>query len=241
MEMMSTSIAKLATALVAAQAEMRSPEKNASNPAFRTRYADLASIMDAAREVLPKHGLAVSQIPVPSDARSVCVRTMLLHSSGEWLAGDCVLPFGRGDGPQAAGSAITYARRYGLASMLGMVADDDDDGEAAQKSFRANGGARQAQAPAQRRAQEPAQGRPASAPTEKQVKAIWAITCNHLGTRDRDVLAGFWSEFLGRDVGSTKDFTAEDARAFLDEFGSGGGSGGRRDRRDDDEDDDVPF
>lgn len=244
METMSQSIGALAKALASAQAELRPAEKSAVNPAFKSRYADLPAVFDAVRIILPRHGLAVSQVSLPVDGPRCGVRTILMHESGEWLASDTILPFGRGDGPQAYGSAMTYARRYGLAAIVGVVADDDDDGEAAQKSYR-NGNGGGGQRPAQSSsAPRNGNGGNGSGPTEKQAKAIWAISCNHLGTRERDVLADFWSDFLGRDVQSTKDFSAEDARAFLDQYGNGGSGGGNRqapERDDRDDDDSVPF
>jgi hypothetical protein len=109
---------------------MGTAAKTKVNPHFGSKYADLASIMDAVREPLAANGLAVSQ-SVANDANGVSVTTTLLHESGETLVSEpCWLPVGKKD-PQGYGSAITYARRYSLASLLGIVADEDDDGNAA--------------------------------------------------------------------------------------------------------------
>jgi len=89
------------------------------------KYADLASVMNAAAPALEANGLSVVQRPMPSE-KGVCIQTMILHSSGEWISdGGLHLPMQKID-PQGAGSSITYARRYGLAAMLGIVQDDDD-------------------------------------------------------------------------------------------------------------------
>jgi hypothetical protein len=129
---MTTTIpAALAAALVKAQADFRPAPKDNANPAFRSRYADLATIVETVRPVLAKHALGFIQPVTSNEDGSITVTTVLVHSSGETLAspGVTVRP-AKGDA-QAVGSAITYARRYDLSSLLGIVADDDDDGNAA--------------------------------------------------------------------------------------------------------------
>lgn len=143
----SRSLAKLGDALAKAQGEMRNASKETENPYFHSRYADLASVWDAIRAPLSKHGLAVIQ-QVTTDAKSVTVTSTLVHASGEFIRDRCslpVLPMSKKarDGtetpgpavitPQAYGSAITYARRYSLSALVG-VAPDDDDGNAASAS-----------------------------------------------------------------------------------------------------------
>ena len=90
-------------------------------------------MIDAVRKVLPKHGLSIAQIVLPSEGVAH-VRTMLMHESGQWLASECRMPYdntGSKNAIQSMGSAITYARRYSLSALVGVVADDDDDGEGA--------------------------------------------------------------------------------------------------------------
>jgi len=125
----SESIDQLATALALAQGKIRSAIKDTANPYFKSRYADLASIWDAVREPLSSNGLAVLQLPC-ADGPRVSVTTLLTHSSGQWISSELTMT-AKEDAPQAIGSAITYARRYGLQSIAG-VAPDDDDGESAQ-------------------------------------------------------------------------------------------------------------
>ena len=122
--------AELNKALVAAQAEMRNPRLTSVNPHFRNRYADLAEVRECVMPVLAKHGLALVQSPVCT-ADGAGVNNLLCHHSGELLdLGDCILPLAKKD-PQAAGSAITYARRYSLQAIAGVVGDEDDDAEGA--------------------------------------------------------------------------------------------------------------
>lgn len=133
MAIMSESIGQLAAALAQAQAELVPAKKDSKNPAFDSKYADLASCFDAVRSILPKYKLAVSQSIQPATGPCVSVITVLMHESGEWISGNCELSIstnGRVNAAQAAGSAITYARRYGLAAIVGLATDDDDGNSA---------------------------------------------------------------------------------------------------------------
>lgn len=127
----SDQINEIAKALAAAQAELEPAAKNAENPHLRNRYADLSAVYEAIRKVLPKHGLAVAQVMLPRDDGKAHVRTTLLHESGLWIAGECVMPCDKQGGIQGMGSAITYARRYSLSAIVGVVSEVDDDAEAA--------------------------------------------------------------------------------------------------------------
>jgi len=124
----SDSIGALAKAMSQAQGKMKGAAKDSANPFFKSKYADLASVWDACRDALADAGVAVFQ-PARAEGAKVTVTTMLAHSEGEWLSEDLTVT-AKEESPQAVGSAITYARRYGLASMVG-VAPEDDDGEAA--------------------------------------------------------------------------------------------------------------
>jgi hypothetical protein len=159
---MSPTIGKLAEALAKAQAEMEGAVKDATNPHFRSKYADLASIRDACRP-LAKYGIAHLQ-PTRAEGPHVTVTTLLLHSSGEWIAEDLTLTAGQNT-PQAVGSAITYGRRYGLAAMVG-IAPEDDDGEAAEP--------RNAQAPVTYPVTPPKAAKPAKSTAPVKFDSWWA-------------------------------------------------------------------
>lgn len=120
----SESINELATALSAAQAEMGGAVKDSANPFFKSKYADLTSVVKAIKEPFANHGLSYTQFPCAADG-CVGVTTRLMHSSGQWLESEYMLPMVKND-PQAAGSAITYARRYALQAMAGIPTADDD-------------------------------------------------------------------------------------------------------------------
>ncbi len=128
---MSDSIKEIAAVLPKVQAEIKGAVKDATNPHFKSRYADLTSVIDACKAALNKHGITFLQ-PVTAGESGVVVETVLLHSSGEWISDSLALPVSKNDA-QGVGSAITYGRRYGLQSMVGIPAEDDD-GNAAAKS-----------------------------------------------------------------------------------------------------------
>ena len=121
----SETIGKITKALAAAQAEIKGAIKESDNTFFKSRYADLSSVWDACRDVLPKNGLAIFQTGDGSTAETVSVCTMISHESGEWVRGSVTMKLSKCD-PQGAGSALTYGRRYGLAAMVGVCPEDDD-------------------------------------------------------------------------------------------------------------------
>ncbi len=125
----SEQINEIATAGAKAQAELRPAVKDAVNPAFRSKYADYASIVEAAK-VYAKYGIAVWQDVGLTDA-GVEVTTRLTHTSGQWMQfGPLAVPLSKRDA-HGVGSATTYAKRYALSAALGIAADEDDDGNAA--------------------------------------------------------------------------------------------------------------
>jgi ERF superfamily len=128
----SEQISELAAALAAAQGMMENAVMNRVNPHFKSKYADLAAIFDAARKPLSANGLAIVQT-----IGDGVLHTRLLHTSGQWIASEHPLPMsGR---PQEIGSALTYARRYSLSALIGIAADEDDDANAVEKMKAKNG------------------------------------------------------------------------------------------------------
>lgn len=127
----SENIGNLAMALAKAQGEMEGAAKDSKNPHFNSRYADLASIVDACRGPLAKHEISYVQVPSTPEAGLVRMTTMLIHSSGEWIESEPLTVQAKDAGPQAVGSCLTYLRRYQLAAIVG-IAPEDDDAEAAE-------------------------------------------------------------------------------------------------------------
>jgi hypothetical protein len=125
----SDSINEIAAALAKAQGQMTGALKDAANPFFKSKYADLASVWEACRTPLATNGIAVVQSPTVNEMR-VSLDTLLVHTSGQWIRNSlsCAV---KDDSPQVIGSATTYLRRYALQSLVGVAAEDDD-GEAAE-------------------------------------------------------------------------------------------------------------
>jgi len=177
----------IATALASAQAKMGKALKSANNPHFKSKYADLASVTEACMPALNEAGIAVIQ-PTGEDETGRYVETMLIHGpSGEVLKCRVPLIVQKND-MQGYGSAVTYARRYGLMSMSG-IAPEDDDGNAAAKS-------------------PPRQ----QAPKEPPACAVAEATTMLFGADDLDDLKRIWTN-VPKDVQASQEvINAKDAR-----------------------------
>lgn len=126
----SDQINELSTALSKAQGEMEAAKKDATNPHFKSKYATLAAVWEAARAPLAKNGLSVIQ-SLSIVEKQIHLTTVLAHSSGQWISG--IVPVvAEKQTPQGIGSAITYFRRFSLSAMIGVAPDDDDDGNGAE-------------------------------------------------------------------------------------------------------------
>ena len=122
--------ARIAAAIVRAQRKFKVAIKDADNPYFKSKYATLGDCWDAVKDALADEGLAVLQ-PTCDNQGRICVETRIVHESGEMLTSLYPVVCAKQNDPQAMGSAITYARRYALSAFLGIIADIDDDAEAA--------------------------------------------------------------------------------------------------------------
>jgi len=119
-------------ALIKAQSEMEHVKKDSTNPHFKNRYASLEAVIDATSKVFQANGFAVMQ-PCGRDELGVYVETKLLHSTGEAFSSKVYLVLDK-QNMQGLGSAITYARRYGLLGMACLAPEDDDGNIAAKQS-----------------------------------------------------------------------------------------------------------
>lgn len=125
--MQSEQINELASALAKAQGTMQNATMNRTNPHFKSKYADLSSVLDAIRAPLSANGLSIVQT-----MQGGTLRTTLMHSSGQFVATEYPLPVT--PKPHEMGSALTYARRYSVAALVCNSADEDDDGNMAMES-----------------------------------------------------------------------------------------------------------
>ena len=122
---MSSNIGSITKALLAAQKQMGNAVKDAKNPFYRSSYADLNAVREACTPLLNENDIVVTQPLIQKDGKSY-LRTLLLHTSGEYLGSDVEIVCAKQNDPQAQGSAISYARRYGLQSLMSLGAADDD-------------------------------------------------------------------------------------------------------------------
>ena len=124
----SDSIDAISAALAKVQGEVVNPVFNKINPHFKSSYADLASVLNAVRPALSKHGIAIMQMTNLEDA-GVVLYTRLTHSSGQWI--ESVYPVTTSSKHQEIASSLTYAKRLSLSAIVGVAGEDDDDGNAA--------------------------------------------------------------------------------------------------------------
>ena len=126
----SENVNEIAKALATAQSQMKVAPFNKTNPHFKNKYADLTAVIDAVRKPLNDNCIAFTQT-TEMHGGAFCLVTRLLHSSGQWISGEYLLP--ANVSPQQLGSALTYAKRYSLAAIVGISSDEDDDAEGARK------------------------------------------------------------------------------------------------------------
>lgn len=182
-----------------AQKQIKAATKNSNNPHFQSRFADLAAIFDACKEHLADAGIAIIQAPT-SDGNKVTVTTRL-STEGQYYEADLEMTAAQ-PSPQAVGSCITYAKRYGLAAMAG-VATEDDDGEAAE-------GRQQTDSRARRDPPKPAgQQQHRAPPTPEARKADLKARMHKAGIPGAEI-ATLLGEWIGREVNGSTTISADD-------------------------------
>lgn len=217
----SEQINELAAALAKAQGAITTAAKDKTNPFLKSSYADLASVMAAARSHLSTNGLAVIQTAETTDA-GVSVTTMLAHASGQWISGTMSMAAGEERGKSSAqvlGSIVTYLRRYGYMAITGVVADDDDDDGNSAAGRPVAQPAPKAEAPKA----EPTPA-PKAAPTNGDAqhwidddatrKKFWAYTRDTLGLTDKEVYAALGVEHI-HDYAGDKAAALEAIRNYV--------------------------
>tara|TARA_R110000824_G_scaffold132322_1_gene294776 strand:+ start:265 stop:900 length:636 start_codon:yes stop_codon:yes gene_type:complete len=122
----SESINEIATALAKAQGAIQNPAKDKDNPFFKSKYADLAEVLNVIRSAFPENGLALIQAPFTAENGNIGVTTMVTHSSGQWMSDSIDIPAQGKNLAQEAGSAISYLRRYSASAFAGVAQEDLD-------------------------------------------------------------------------------------------------------------------
>lgn len=203
---------KIAEALAAFQAEMPIVAKShtanvrSEKGSYSYTYAGLADVCEAAMPLLAKHGLSFSCAPQRGELVG-----MLLHSSGQSLTGS--LPI-TGGTPQAIGSSLTYMRRYLLGCLTGIVTDDDEDGQLAEKASRTQRRER-SEKPSDEQAPADQQSRDPGAISPAQLGKIGALM-GDLGIRDRDSALAYVADVIGRAVASRNELTKAEASKLIE-------------------------
>lgn len=219
----SEQINELATALSKAQGELTDAKKGSTNPAFKSKYADLSSVLEEIRPVFSKHGLSIVQCPGFDDGK-VSLETIIMHTSGQYVASTLHIPIGKQDA-QGIGGAITYARRY-MASAMAALAQEDDDGNTASQGGFSPGGRKDVQpAPARQGGEYTRQqfGKPPHQPEPAPAQAHSAPPVGR-GTGDPDglqKLTAAWDAMetiLKVDMGKTVSHARDLIKTARDRF-----------------------
>jgi len=127
----SETIGAIAPALIKAQSQMQGISKEGKNPAFKSKYVTLDSILDTLRPILTSNGLMLTQgSQQPETMQAVTVESCIIHTSGEWISTTVTIPVTKPDA-HGLGSALTYGRRYSVSALLAISADEDDDANGA--------------------------------------------------------------------------------------------------------------
>jgi len=201
-------------ALARAQSQISVPTKSALNPAFKSRYVDLSSVLAAVLPAWNAAGLALSQWPSVSDDGSVVeLTTLITHASGEWLESSIKMPVGGKKDAHAIGSAVTYARRYALAAISGLMQDDDDGNLAS--SVEAARGAQRAETKPQPETKPETKPQPeAYVSFEEEIRAVSS------GALDLQTI-GRWALAKGR--GDVSTWPASKRKQLIDWLREGSG------------------
>lgn len=179
----SSETTKLANALISVQRSLQPATKDRLNPFTHSNYATLNSVMDSCRDALLTNGIWLTQYPVPAEPGHLGLVTKLVHAeSGQWQSSHAVVPLPKND-PQGLGIAMTYIRRYSISAMLGIVTEEDTDGNLPKDSGK--GGPRQKRAPAM---QDSAPSPPSSRrPQPAQLPKLDGITYQEITATDGQV------------------------------------------------------
>jgi hypothetical protein len=221
----------LAAALVKVQAELPELERDRTvevqqknGGTYSYSYVTLSNLTKAVMPLLAKHGLAFAAMPGAGSDGKMCLRYHLLHESGERLTGE--FPISGEGGIQMIGGRISYSRRYCLAALVGVAADEDDESrldtdhaprtaQRAAAPTKRQAAAKPAGRTAQRAAPPPQPGdgpQPYTAPQRAKMMALFG----QLGIDDRTERLDICSRIVGRDLASANELTTAEARRLID-------------------------
>ena len=174
----SEQLQELAKALCVVQGKLEAAPKDVQNKHLGNKYADLASVWGACRKLLTENGLSIAQLPTAGGEGVIDLQTILLHTSGQWIASETCMPVVKQPGvndAQAYGLVLSYARRYALSAMVGII-QEDTDADTGEHS--------QTKSTARPPAPKPATPKPAAKPAASDPLAWFQLKCKQLGYAD---------------------------------------------------------
>lgn len=225
---MTESTGALAEALAKVQATLPKLERDRvvtvqtrNGEPYSYSYATLANLSEAVLPLLAEHGLAFTALPGAGADGKMCLRYMLLHTSGESISGE--FPLSGEGGIQQVGGRVTYARRYCLAAVVGIAADEDDESRLTEQAGprtaqRAEQPARERKATAQRNAPPPplpGEENPPDGITKLQLGKLHAVF-GAIGWTDRGDRLRAVSAIVRRPIGSASELTKDEASGLID-------------------------
>jgi hypothetical protein len=190
----SESIDKIIPAFIAFQSDMPSVPKDGNNPHFKSKYATLGAITEATRPHLAKHGLGFMQWMSNREGYQLIV-TRIMHTSGQWMEDEGYILNPTKNDPQGMGSAVTYARRYTLGASLGIITEDDDDGN---------------------RASEPAPAKPAPQKPVTKPEPDWFNDLGELNDKGKSAVKAIAGGMTWADIEKKYTITAYHRKAVMD-------------------------
>lgn len=205
----SNNINELATALVAFQSKMPTLPKDAKGGMgnFKYSYTPLDTVVESVTPILTECGLSYVQMPSSSEFSGVALTTRLMHSSGQWLEDTMTIPLpsGKMNETQQYGSALTYARRYALTAMLGIVADEDSDGAIQDNAPRASSKPQKKQVDDSQRK-----------PSEGMIRKLHAIGAAAYGDEWDEKRAALITSVTNNRSNQTKHLTFDECKKLID-------------------------
>lgn len=192
---------EIAKALVALQADMETVDKSATNPFFKSKYTPLPQVMEALQPLLKRNKLAIL-LPLTNIDGVSAIQTVLIHDSGEVMKFDPFPLILAKQDPQGQGSAVTYARRYALQSVTGMVSDEDDDGN---KASNKSNTIPMSQVPPPREDKQ-------FKVTKKQLETMYKIAKEQGGFTDQSLATDWLNKQVEKDI---TELTIKEASDFI--------------------------
>lgn len=199
----SPTIVELSKALCKAQSQMEAVKKTTENPFFKSKYADLAAVLDAVREPLANNGLSIIQAPEIVDGK-VAVTTMLAHESGEWIKASLHITPKDLSNPQTYGSIITYFRRYAVQGFVGMASEDDDGEEGRKASEKTE------------EKKEEKRTETKGGPATKGQKDYMETLFKKSGYKTESDKAAYWKSVTGKDITAAEQLSSNEAHMVIE-------------------------